>query len=410
MQNLVNLLDLTLTNFVNTLEYDLSQDSVDLYSFDNFINAQNKEIEEISKVIQNLVPIEGDITNIGVPTIPGTATIKGAPGIGNSPVPESITREGTITPEQADQLSSQITSTYSFIGNKSEADITSNNTINKFISFIEDNKLIVDFSAPETVVEKNSNILDKLDTLDTSKANETESTTTSASFTDADRKVGVKLPSVYQEDNYQESIAQKEVDILINQGLIENFNALESCKKFGGENCESRVDASINSCGSAINKAIYYQRDETPFSSISNGSVGIDRPFGSSANKSPESLFLPYSKTNKPSYFELLGHDVSITNNGEPLKSTINTEPLVFRQDGKEMSSLYPAYYNSEYGLIESIKAKWEKNEPFKCSLLEDPYAYMACMNLLKCKRFDKSKGESYLRFCPKTLAGGLSK
>ena len=415
IQNLISLLDLTLTNFINSLEYDLSQDSVNLYSFQNLVDAQNKEIEEISKIIQNLVPIEGDITNIGAPIIPGSAIIKGSPGVGNSPVPESIPREGTITPEQANQLSSQITSAYSFIGNRSKADTTSDGVINKFITFIEDNKLIVgsstlqgttdrqlitDSLTPRAIVEKNSNILDLLE------AQESKS----AAFTDSDRKVNVKLPAAYQEDNFQESIKQKELNNLINQGLIENFDALESCKRFGGENCDSRIDALINSCGSAINKAIYSQRDETTFSPVSNGSIGIDRPFGSPANISPKNLFLPYSKTNKPSYFELLGDNVSITNDGHPLKQTIDADPLVFNQDGKEMSSLYPAYYNSEYGLIESIKAKWEKDEPFKCSLLEDPYAYMACMNLLKCKRFDRSKGENYLRFCPKTLAGGLSK
>ena len=75
-----------------------------------------------------------------------------------------------------------------------------------------------------------------------------------------------------------------------------------------------------------------------------------------------------------------------------------------------ELEKYYSSYYNSEFGLIEAIKANWERDDSFNCALLDDPYAYQACMNLLKCKRFERRDGVSFLDFCPRTLAGGLFK
>lgn len=401
VSNLSNLLDLTLTNFTNSIEYDLSQDSVDLYSFDNLITTQNKSPREITKIIKGLVPLNGDINNFGSPVADGNAEIVSSPGIGNSPVPESIPKEGTITPEQANQLSPQIKNNFSFISNSSKKDINAPETINKFISFIEENKLIVGIKSGGGVIERNANVIDKID-LESKSAK---------SLSQADRTAEVKLPSFYQEATIQDKISLQEEENLINQKLISKFDAVESCKRFGGSNCESRVPSNINTCGKPNNKSIYSQRDDSPTTTAANGSIGIDRPFGSYAELKPDTLFLPYNQNNKPAYFGLFGPNVKISNNGSPIKETIDTTPLVFTKDkGGADEGLYAPYYNSEYGLIEAIKAKWEKDEPFNCSLLEDPYAYMACMNLLKCKRFKKEGGASSLKFCPKTLAGGLFK
>ena len=399
IKNLVSLIDITLTNFTNSLEYDLSQNSVDIYPFENLLNVQNKKVEEISKVVKELIPIGGDISNLGTPTIDGEAEILGSPGIGNSPVPESISKEGSITPEQAALLSPQIQSSFAFVSSRSEQDLGSNEVVNKFIRFIEDNKLIVGTSAPNVITEKNSNILDVI-------KNEKEVNSPVA----ADRKVDVRLPASYSSSLLQDKYKSAEIDNLLSQGLINKFDSIESCKRFGGQSCESRISSNINTCGSAINKSIYSERDTTPPPQVRNGSIPIDRPYGTPAHISPEGLFLPYSENNRPTYFELLGEGIQISNNGAPLKQTINTSPLVFTSSSGNNESLYSSYYNSEYGLIEAIKARWERDEPFKCSLLEDPYAFQACMNLLKCKRFKKEGGISFLEFCPKTLAGGRLK
>ena len=93
------------------------------------------------------------------------------------------------------------------------------------------------------------------------------------------------------------------------------------------------------------------------------------------------------------------------------MRLNIDAEPYVFKKESSlDKEGLLSQYYSSEFGLIEAIKAGWEKDDPFNCSLLEDPYAYQACMNLLKCKKFKREKGMSVLKFCPKTLAGGLLK
>ena len=106
---------------------------------------------------------------------------------------------------------------------------------------------------------------------------------------------------------------------------------------------------------------------------------------------------------------ELQEFSVKIGVNGEPILSKIYENPIIFKES--DINNQYNAlYYNSSMGLIESIKAKYEKDEPFKCSLLEDAYAYLACMNLLKCKKFKTTNNVTHLKFCPKTLAGGLNK
>lgn len=402
MKSLIGLLDITLTNFVNSLEYDLSQDSANIYSFENLINAQNKKVEEISKIIKDLIPINGDLTALGSPTVPGEAEIISSPGTGNSPVPESISKENSITPDQASLLSPQIKNNFSFVSNRSEKDITSTEVINKFIKFIEDNKLIVGVSARNTIVERNSNIIDELNAEGDQKL--------PVALAETDRNAEIKLPATYRETLLPQQIELEEVGNLLNQGLISRFDAIESCKRFGGENCESRISENINTCGDHVNKSIYSQRDQAPFVPLQNGSIPIDRPYGSLADIKPAEFFLPYSSGNKPAYFDLLGDNVKISNNGNPIIENLSINPLVFTKNSGKDDSLYPSYYNSEYGLIESIKVGWEKDEPFKCALLEDPYAFQACMNLLKCKRFKREDGIPSLSFCPKTLAGGLLK
>jgi len=402
VKSLVSLTDITLTNFTNSIEYDLSQDSVDLYPFENLFNTQNKKIEEVSKLVKGLSPSNGDISTIGLPTVSGFSDIMGSPGIGNSPVPESIPRENTITPEQANLLSPQIKNCFSFIANKTSEDERSNEVTNRFISFIEENKLIVGVSAKETIVEANSNTLKAIDKIKDFKAPK--------ALEDKDRNADVKIPSFYERSRLQDKVNQEEIDSLQSQGLLTKFDPVSSCKRFGGENCDSRIESGVNLCGDINNRSTYSQRDTTPSQVSQPGSIGVDRPFGSFAELKPEELFLPYSQNNKPPYFALLGNDVKISNNGNPIKPSIDTEPLVFTKEPNVDDSLYSSYYNSEYGLIEAIKAKWEKDEPFKCSLLEDPYAYQACMNLLKCKRFKRGEGTSFLKFCPKTLSGGLLK
>jgi hypothetical protein len=103
----------------------------------------------------------------------------------------------------------------------------------------------------------------------------------------------------------------------------------------------------------------------------------------------------------------LLPESASVGSKGEPMLSDLFLEPLVFESGGGVMSE----YGNTEFGIIEFIKAKLEKQTEFNCAGFESPFYYQICMNVMKCKKFVPPKqGEYFLDFCPKTLSGGRLK
>jgi len=409
LESIKDLLNIVLTNLSGSIEFPFEDTNSNLYSFENIFNTQNKKIEEISKIVRNLVPINRDISNIASPSINGEAIIVGAPGTGNSPIPESIPIENSITPEQASQLSTVISRDYSFISDKKFNSTSESDIINKFVKFIEKSRKISKLNSGQSLIseniitEENSNLLKNPTTTQEDKP--------LVSLGD-DKNVEGMLPAFYASTPFSEGVEKDQEDLLVSKKLISKFDPLESCKKFGGENCEDRVQTNINTCGAITNSAIYPEKDTAPVSTVLNGSVPIDRPLGSSDPQTRLSnVFIPNGKNNKPGYFDLLGDGVKITTNSEPVRLNIDAEPYVFKKESSlDKEGLLSQYYSSEFGLIEAIKAGWEKDDPFNCSLLEDPYAYQACMNLLKCKKFKREKGMSVLKFCPKTLAGGLLK
>lgn len=415
VKNLTTLLDITTTSFVNSLDYKFGQNDIGLYPFKNIVNAQNKKPEEFFKIIKGLIPINGDLTNIGSPKVDGLAEIFNSPGIGNSPVPESISREGSITPEQANLFSPQIKENFSFIASKLDSDVTSADVISKFITFAKEHKSLIENNSEDSRDSSFISPYRNINNVSEKRSNILESETTSAPAAEKsetiERVTEIKIPATYpKETRVEDEIVNSVADGLISENLIKKFDSLESCKKFGGDKCDSRIESNINSCGNAINKSVYSQRDATFFSPVSNSSTLIDRPYGSFAELKPKALFLPYSNNNKPAYFKLLGNDLKISDKGVPIQKEISPTPILFLKKENTDDSLYASYYNTEYGLIESIKGGFEKDDPFKCSLLEDPYAHLACMNLLKCKRFKRGQGGKFLSFCPKTLSGGLFK
>lgn len=398
INSLILSLDITLTNFVNTLENDFSKDVQELYPFSNIADSYNKELDTLSKLVKDLAPIDGNLNNLGSPLISGTEAIIGSPGIGNSPVPESIIRENTISPEQASFLSTQMKDNFSFLAPRLNKDITESDAINLYTKLIEDNKLIVGIPSINAISVKKSNIL--------SQESEDKNATVVSKDLDSIN------PLLFSRNEFKDNIENKVVDNLLKRGLVSKFDAIESCKRFGGTNCEDRIERSINTCGDPSNKAIYSERDDTPFVPISNSGVLIDRPYGKNSEVKLSNTFIPNKPNNRPEFFNVFDNeDITIGINGDPILPTLQADPIVFtKQESDPKEKFYSQYYSSEFGLIEAIKAKWEKDEPFKCSLLEDPYAYQACMNLLKCKRFKRVDEIGSLKFCPKTLAGGLFK
>ena len=441
LKSLVLSLDLTITNFINTLEDDFSQDVPELYSFNNIINSYNKETDTLSKLVREIIPLNGDLGTLGAPSLRGTETIMGSPGIGNSPIPESIPKENSITPEQASILSPQIITNFSFLAPRISKDLTENDVLDKFTKVIEDNRLITGIpSVNSTALAKSG--FSRL-SLNPSKQNLASNKQGQASGVESEIGPSVEAavnkdldsvdPLLFISNNFKSKVETSVVANLVKDELITEFDAVQSCKKFGGTNCEKTIERIINSCGEPTNKAIYSERDDTPFTPISNSGILIDRPYGKSSETKLSNVFLPNKPDNRPLFFNVFDdEEVRIGLNGEPILSELKSEPIVFTKKTNDSSldsnssginlttsaqevidpkeKYYSMYYNSEFALIEAIKARWEKDGPFKCALLEDPYAYQACMNLLKCKRFIKEDEIAFLKFCPKTLAGGLSK
>jgi hypothetical protein len=454
IEQLIFAIDLTVTNFVNALEYSTPSDTNTLYPFENIADLYNKNLSEASYVVKNLTAIAGDLSNLGSPIASPLAEIVGSPGIGNSPVPESISKVNSITPEQSNQLAPMAKSSFSFIAGRKSSPLLESQVLEKFMSFIEDNKKIAGVPTVDGVVQQVSNYSNVV--IRTSKGTTAEA--------EAEERVGsqqeqlnkkrqVKAKNLLSVSNkIAEEEASKAVNNLIQQKLIQPFNTIESCKAFGGTKCEQRFSELNNSCGDPTNKAIYSSRDRSPNATKINGSVFIDRPFGNTIPNRNTKFFIPDGENNKPAYFNVFKDtEVSITDNGNPIFEEIFSEPLVFTRNGKkisedvglldktpvdtgvgdsvlldvkidlvsetkstnpspELEKYYSSYYNSEFGLIEAIKARWERDSSFNCALLDDPYAYQACMNLLKCKKFRRIDQTPFLDFCPRTLAGGLFK
>jgi hypothetical protein len=437
LKSLVLSLDLTITNFINTLEDDFSQDVPDLYSFNNIINSYNKETDTLSRLVREIVPINGDLGTLGEPSLRGTETIMGSPGIGNSPVPESVPKENSITPEQANVLSPQIITNFSFLAPRISNNITESNVLDKFTKVIEDNRLITGISPVNSVAlakfgvsELSSN--PSKQNLASNKQGQVSGVGPEAGFV-VNKNLDSVDPLLFISNDFKSKVETSVVANLVKDKLITEFDAVQSCKKFGGTNCEENIERIINSCGEPTNKAIYSERDDTPFTPISNSGILIDRPYGKNSEIKLSNVFLPNMPNNRPLFFNVFDdEEVRIGLNGEPILSELKSEPIVFTKKTNDSSldsndsginlttsaqevvdpkeKYYSMYYNSEFALIEAIKARWEKDGPFKCALLEDPYAYQACMSLLKCKRFIKEDEVAFLKFCPKTLAGGLSK
>ena len=406
VKSLVLSLDLTITNFINTLEDDFSQDVPELYPFENIINSYNKNTDTLSKLVRELVHITGDLCSLGTPELEGTENIIGSPGIGNSPVPESITRVNSVTPEQANTLAPQVKENFAFLAPRLSKNLTESQILDKFTKVIEENRLITGIPPINSIAVSDSGVNKRI------AAGEQILNKEAKAKVSVNKNLDSIDPLLFTQNSLKSGVQNNVIANLLRDGLITNFDAIESCKRFGGTNCQDRIEKIINSCGEPTNKAVYSERDDTPFVPISNSGVLIDRPYGKAAELKINGVFLPTKPDNRPNFFNVFDEEnIRIGLNGDPILPELRAEPIVFTKKlGDPKEKFYSQYFNSEFGLIEAIKARWEKDEPFKCSLLEDPYAYQACMNLLKCKRFAKVDEIASLKFCPKTLAGGIFK
>jgi hypothetical protein len=137
------------------------------------------------------------------------------------------------------------------------------------------------------------------------------------------------------------------------------FNPAESCKRFGGTDCDQ---LGIDKCeGSGYNKSFYPEvgyGTESPIPGIL-----IDRPLGQRLT------------------VEIVPDNI--------VKSDTN-------------------YYYSLQGITELSRSPVFKDNEMLCSSIKDPFEYSACISMLKCKRFDPPyRGKYFFEFCPRSLFGG---
>ena len=132
-------------------------------------------------------------------------------------------------------------------------------------------------------------------------------------------------PLLLSANPFRDSVEDTVVNNLLKDGLISEFDAIASCKRFGGTNCEQRIEKAINTCGNPSNKAIYSERDETPFVSSSNSGILIDRPYGKNSEIKLSTTFIPTGPNNRPEFFNVFDEDnIKIGVNGDPILPSLS--------------------------------------------------------------------------------------
>jgi hypothetical protein len=139
------------------------------------------------------------------------------------------------------------------------------------------------------------------------------------------------------------------------------FDPVESCKKFGGTNCDDLGYAVEDMCQYGFNKALYPEIGYGP--DLETPRVPVDRALGEKMTGSVKEVKIPPNNTN---------------------------------------------YYFSGQGITELSRTQTLKESEMLCASLQDPFEYSACITMMKCKKFDPPyKGKYFFPFCPKTMFGG---
>jgi hypothetical protein len=426
--------------FESSLNYDLDAPPSDVV--DPLIFSQNKPIETIAKVIKNSVLSDEQTSDSR--SMASNAPIVESPGIGNSRLPNRVPALNSITPEQFKAIFASSNPADAISTN--EVSGATRNLITRFIKFSEPNKLtnlinqsdetraIRDSRAeqktysPATKYEDPAELFAATRADDILKSLEANGLTDFANrlgevlgtgVTNAGNAVKYSVPPVYNDlSDAKELTTQslganflrdREPDLLYTLGdLVKPFDRVNSCKKFGGADCEALYSDTQDLCVTPLNKSLYPETySEIPGSSPTG--VYVDRPLGTFADYKPTGTLLPTSNLYAPpAYYGLLGSNVaSVGRGGEPILSEVLVEPIIPDSGGYSLSE----FGNTEFGLLEFIRAKFEKSTEFNCATLESPFHYQKCMNLMKCKKFSPPyEGKYYLSFCPKTLSGGRLK
>lgn len=406
MESIVEATEIINIVFESNLDYTYALETNEKLTA--LLNAQNKTFESLNDVVAKLLSSTDEENIISISSSAGNSPILESPGIGNSRIPNRIPIINSITPEQYRALFAQ-TPNISVLNQTPPQ--TKENLINNFIKFAENNKLI---NLIDQVNESEVLMNDSTRNISWEPATEYESDPREINISPIDYKV----PGIYSDEELSKPIQSNvlgvsylqdnSTDYPVPSALLKSFDPISSCRRFGGENCDA-IYANIDErCVNELNKSLYPEQ----YKSIPNTSaqtISIDRPLGTFVDYKPSKSFVSTSEYNTPpAYVSLLGADIEgFGNRGEPIASRIFSTPLVFKSGGGEVSE----YNNTEFGVIEGIKAKLEKNSEFNCATFDSPFEYQICMNIIKCKKFSLPfEGNYFLGFCPKTLSGGRLK
>jgi hypothetical protein len=407
IKSLVESFSIFKTVFDSSLDYNFKYDVGLVRDLEVLVKAQNKSFEIIPTLIEE--KSKGESLE-QLQLLASDFKIVESPGIGNSRLPNRIPVVNSITPDQADVLLNEQR------GLLELTTVTQENlsAITNFIKFSQENRLANAIQTTEEV----------------SKKIEADSRTRSY-VPKTDYEINITLeqienetsltPKQYQVSKLYENLPQGSE--IKSSGLGANyltsppavvdsstikFDPVESCKRFGGSGCEELYSEVADRCSGVINKSLFPE-EYLSIPGVSSTAVVIDRPLGTFANYVPSTNVVPVSSfTTPPQFFSLLPADAIPGKKGEPILTTVFSTPLVFEKGGRGGVSEYD---NTEFGLVEFIRAKLEKNSEFGCASFESPFYYQACMNIMKCKRFvPPTLGKNYIDFCPKTISGGREK
>jgi hypothetical protein len=387
------------TIFNASLDYTFEQDAEFLTTLQPLVYSQNKEFEALAQVLQ--LGGAGQTSLPELNQIASSFIIQESPGTGNSRKPNRAPVKNSITPDQATALRASLDITSPLEHSPAQEGAL----IDKFIKFSSENRF-----ANEVLLTD--------ETLGIQKAASREKTYQPATRYEILSDSSIPIPKSYKvaklyrllEENKEttgSSLGTNYISDNESYEGVESFNPVESCKKFGGVNCEELYENSQDRCVNVFNKSLFPETySEAPGQMES--SVPIDRPLGTFADYKPLKSIIPTSAFASPSGFmTLLPPSAFVGSKGEPMLSDLFLEPLVFESGGGAMSE----YGNTEFGIIEFIKAKLERQTEFNCAGFESPFYYQICMNVMKCKKFvPPEQGEYFLNFCPKTLSGGRLK
>jgi hypothetical protein len=400
--NIINII------FESNLDYTYASDKNE--RLQTLLNAQNKTYESLSDTVSQLLSSVDEENLIAIKGFAGNAPILESPGVGNSRLPNRIPATNSITAEQYRVLFTQGAVSTSTIENLSK-DATSS-LINNFIKFAEGNKLI---NLVNQTDESSSLVNASNKTTSWQPASAYETPPTNIKVPSLEYKVpGIYLDEEGMADKITSNVLgvsykqQSTFETPIPQELLGQFDPVTSCQRFGGNDCQELYEGVAERCVTELNKSLFPEEYKS-IPGVSSTTISIDRPLGSFVDFKPSKSFVSTSQYNTPStYVSLLGQKLEgFGNKGEPITSQIFSTPLVFDSGGGELSE----YNNTEFGVIEGIRARLEKNTEFNCAMFDSPFEYQICMNIIKCKKFALPfEGKYSLDFCPKTLAGGRLK